>query len=218
MQLWIRECADVSSDLTNRKFDHLLELSNRRYRSEYYASWLNRLATQTPDDHPDKESLLAAVAYHRDSVFRAESIKKRNDIVQRALANEDSGGSLLSKVFKSQDSTDNNSLDDAEFTELCEIFHDGDLRLKRTVRDLELYCRQVNTYCAEFADFFKSFELFMRVQAGPYSDLVSKWVRFAVSFHQAFKEDLNPGTYVSRFKNQELSHYSQRSDSHSTNR
>lgn len=171
---------------------------------------MNRLFAQTPDNHPDKEPLFAALAYHRDSVSRAESVKKRNEIVERVLANGDisTGSSLLSRVLKSQDSIDHNSLDDADFTGLCEIFHDDHLRLQLTAQDLEYYCEGVNTYCYNLTNFFSSLELFMRFEDGLYSEIVSKWVRFAVSFHQSLKEDLKPESYVRRHKNRDLTYSS----------
>lgn len=145
---------------------------------------------QTPENHPDQEPLRAAIAFHRDSVFRADSIKERREIVQRVLANGGSGGSLLSRVFKSQDSTEDNAIDDADFTGLYVRFHDDHLRLQVTVQDLEYYCTQVDAYCHRFSEFFSSIELFVRLQPSSHPELESEWVRFGKSFLQWRNEDL----------------------------
>lgn len=198
--MWINERVRLRSDLPNRKVDDLLELSNRLYRSEYYAKWLNQLYAQTPSGHPDKELLLAAIQFHRDSVCRTESVKRRNDIIQRVLANKPSGSgvSLLSKVSESQDFAEDDSPDDADFTELCDRFRTDESRLDFLIRDLKDYCGHVGDYCDRILVFPSSLELFMSLQPGPYPDIESKWVNFAVSFRTAFKEDLSAELNVRR--------------------
>jgi hypothetical protein len=54
-------------------------VNGRWYQSKHYAKWLNRLSKKTPDSHPDKQPLLAAVSYLQDSVMRANSISHTDD-------------------------------------------------------------------------------------------------------------------------------------------
>lgn len=190
VRVWINECNEVSSDLTSHKFDDLLELSNKRHRSEYYATWLNRLSEQTPDNHPDKEPLLAAVAYHQGSVFRFESIQRRNKIVQRVLTSGDFGDTLLGEVAECQDYTEVDSQDDAEFKGLCERIRNDALRLNFLTRDLQDYCGIVNDHYDRILVLPNSLELFMSFQPGPYPDIESKWTNFVFSFRRSLREDL----------------------------
>ena len=198
VQAWIKECNEVDSGSTTQNFDNLLELSSKRYHSNYYAEWLDRLSSQTPSDHPDKEPLLSAVAYHRDSLFRADLIKTRNEVVQRVLASRDIGDPLLSKVFKSQDNFKYDSGDDSDFAALYKKFHHDHLRLQEITQNLEHYCGEVKKYCVNFGALLTSFELFMSLHPGPPEETVSKWTLFAGSFYHSLKEDRIPDSYVRR--------------------
>jgi hypothetical protein len=194
--------------LTNCNFDDLLELSNKRCRREYYITWLNRLLSQTPYEHPDKEQLLTALAFHRASVSRAESTirgaaensnkkqllagRVRKDIVQRVLEHGDSasGSSLLSRVFKSQDYTELESPDDADFKALCERFQDDHGKLEVTHQDLEHYHEQVKKYFHKFRRLASQIELAMCMYPGPHPEIESKWIQFNLSFCLSLKDDL----------------------------
>lgn len=198
VRVWIDKCNEVSSGLTSRKFDDLLELSNNRYRSEYYATWLNQFSAQTPDNHADKEPLLAAVAYHQDSVFRFESTQRRDKIVQRVLTSGDFGYTLRSEVVERQDYTEDDSQDDAEFKELCDRICNDALDLSFLTRALQDYCGNVNDHCDRILVLPNSLELFMSFQPGPYPDIESKWANFVFSFRRSLKEDLVAESNVRR--------------------
>lgn len=186
--------------MSQRNFDDLLELVNKRYRSEYYAKWLSQFHSQTPSDHPDSRPLLAAISFYRDSVFHAEFAKRRNDIVKQVLADglSDKDASVLREVPNSQDYSEDDSHDDVDFRELCERFRNDGLRLELLTQYLKDYCGYVNEYCDRILVFPNSLELFMSLQPAPYPESDSRWTRFAVSFRRALKEDFNAESKVSQ--------------------
>lgn len=191
VQSWIDENIELYTDLPIFKFDDLLEHSNKRYRSEYYENWLNRLYTQTPSNHPDRVPLLAAARYHRSSVLHAELIKGRDEIVQRVLASGNRDGPLLDTVFESPDyNADISQDDDADFAELCERFHSDRSRLELLTQDIKHYCGHLNDYCDRILLFPSNLETFMSLQRGSYPDIESKWTHFGDSFHRSLKVDL----------------------------
>lgn len=200
IQAWINERHEVqvASGSTFFNFDTLLELSSRRYHSNYYAEWLSKLSAQTPSGHPDKEPLLSAVAYYRESPFCADSTSTRNEIVQRVLANEDSVGSLPGKVLTSRSYAEEASEDESDFAELSRTFHHDHFRLQEITRDLQHYCREVKEYCAKFMAMFESLGVFMRFHPSQHPEAVSKWTLFAVSCQHSFREERIPDSYVRR--------------------
>lgn len=115
----------IGCESSHDQFNDVLQYVNGRwYRSEHYATWLNRLSEKTPKDHPDKQPLLAAAAYLQDSIIRAKSIfrtddaRRGNDSVQGVVDQGDQGESLFNQLSKEQGWIDNGRND----TGLTELF------------------------------------------------------------------------------------------------
>lgn len=161
-------------------------------------SWLNQLYAQTPSDHPDKRLLLRAVELHRVAVTRAESVKRRNEIVQEVLG--DRPASFLTTIFEDQDYNEDNFPDDANFADICERFHSDFSSLQILTRELKDYCGHVNDYCNRILVLPGTIELFISLQPDPHPVLESKWNHFGDSFRRLLKEYLFADSKVCRLR------------------
>lgn len=187
VQVWLNECNEVAKDLTAAwDLDSLLIKPMQRITK--YPNLLITLLQHTPQDHPDRESLLEAKDILETAIIEINKTKKNFELVGQIVGRKRKESDVKAgfarafgkRVDKLQ-ASNNRPAEDAEYAKLNEKFGDDYLRLQVVLRDVEFYTRQVSAYVHEFLQYMSSIELVMRLQPGNYPELESKWVQFNIS-------------------------------------
>jgi len=193
VQVWLNECNEVARELTRAwNLDSLLIKPMQRITK--YPNLLIQLLHETPADHPDRPSLEAAKTALENAIEEINKTKKNfelvGQIVSRRRKESDVKAGFARAFGKRVDrlqAVTNRPAEDAEYLKLHERFGDDYLRLQVVLRDVEFYTRQVTEHVREFLQYLSSMELVMRLQASPYPEIESKWVRFNVSMRDMEK-------------------------------
>ncbi|KAI0395056.1 hypothetical protein F5Y17DRAFT_425044 [Xylariaceae sp. FL0594] len=193
VQVWLNECNEVARELTHAwNLDSLLIKPMQRITK--YPNLLIQLLHETPQDHPDRASLETARAALENAIEEINKTKKNfelvGQIVSRRRKESDVKAGFARAFGKRVDRLQAVTVrpaEDAEYLKLHERFGDDYLRLQVVLRDVEFYTRQVTEHVREFLQYLSSMELVMRLQASPYPEIESKWVRFNVSMRDMEK-------------------------------
>lgn len=187
VQVWLNECNEVARDLTAAwNLDSLLIKPMQRITK--YPNLISQLLQYTPEDHPDREGLMAARISVENAILEINKTKKNFELVGQIVGRKRKESDVKAgfarafgkRVDKLQASS-NRPPEDPEYVKLNEKFSDDYLRLQVVLRDVEFYTRQVAAYVQTFLDFLSAMELVMRLQPGPHPELEAKWVQFNVS-------------------------------------
>lgn len=187
VQVWLNECNEVARDLTAAwNLDSLLIKPMQRITK--YPNLIAQLLQYTPDDHPDREGLMAARVAVEEAILEINKTKKNFELVGQIVGRKRKESDVKAgfarafgkRVDKLQASS-NRPPEDPEYFKLNEKFSDDYLRLQVVLRDVEFYTRQVAAYVQTFLDYLSAMELVMRLQPGPHPELEAKWVQFNVS-------------------------------------
>ncbi|KAH6853787.1 hypothetical protein B0I37DRAFT_15752 [Chaetomium sp. MPI-CAGE-AT-0009] len=195
VMLWLNECNEVAKELTSAwNLDSLLIKPMQRITK--YPDIITHLLKYTPDDHPDRESLVNARAVVINAIDEINKTKKNFELVGQIVGNrkrkESDVRAGLARAFgkrvdKLQVSV-NKTAEDEDYQKFQQQFGDDYLRLQVVLRDVEYYSRNVTTYVHEFLQYLSSMELVMRLQPSrDYAHLESKWVQFNVSMRDIEK-------------------------------
>ncbi|SPO00926.1 uncharacterized protein DNG_03674 [Cephalotrichum gorgonifer] len=193
VKVWLSECNEVAQDLTAAwDLDSLLIKPMQRITK--YPNIIISLLQHTPEDHPDRPSLIATKEYLETAIIEINKTKKNFELVGQIVGRKRKESDVKAgfarafgkRVDKLQTSN-SRSPDDAEYGKLRERFNDDYLRLQVVLRDVEFYTRQVSAYVHEFLQYLSSIELVMRLQASPFPEVESKWVQFNVSMRDVEK-------------------------------
>ena len=195
VMLWLSECNEVAKELTSAwNLDSLLIKPMQRITK--YPDIITHLLKYTPEDHPDRESLLSARTAVMEAIDDINKTKKNFELVGQIVSNrkrkESDVRAGLARAFgkrvdKLQVSVTKTAEDD-EYQKLQQQFGDDYLRLQVVLRDVEYYTRSVATYVHEFLQYLSSMELVMRLQPSrDHAHLESKWVQFNVSMRDMEK-------------------------------
>lgn len=196
VQVWLNECNEVAKDLTAAwNLDSLLIKPMQRITK--YPNLISQLLQYTPDDHPDRESLLSARVSVETAILEINKTKKNFELVGQIVGRKRKESDVKTgfarafgkRVDKLQASS-NRPAEDPEYVKLNEKFNDDYLRLQVVLRDVEFYTREVSAYVQAFLDYLSAMELVMRLQPSPYPELESKWVQFNVSMRDIKKVTL----------------------------
>ena len=193
VKVWLNECNEVAKDLTAAwDLDSLLIKPMQRITK--YPNLIGTLLVHTPEDHPDRQSLLEAKTLLENSIIEINKTKKNfelvGQIVGRKRKESDVKAGFVRAFGKRVDKLQApgaRQMDDTEYQKLNEKFSDDYLRLQVVLRDVEFYTRQVSEYVHEFLRYLSSIELVMRLQPGNYPELESKWVQFNISIRDLEK-------------------------------
>ncbi|KAK0392631.1 hypothetical protein NLU13_2126 [Sarocladium strictum] len=192
VQLWLNECNEVAKDLTAAwDLDSLLIKPMQRITK--YPNIIITLLQHTPQDHPDRESLVLAKDTLETAIIEINKTKKNfelvGQIVGRKRKESDVKAGFARAFGKRVDKLQatNRPVEDTIYAKLNEKFGDDYLRLQVVLRDVEFYTRQVSAYVHEFLQYLSSVELVMRIQPGSYPELESKWVQFNISIRDLEK-------------------------------
>ncbi|KAL3962068.1 hypothetical protein ACCO45_003591 [Purpureocillium lilacinum] len=187
VKVWLNECNEVAKDLTAAwDLDSLLIKPMQRITK--YPNLIITLLQHTPQDHPDRDSLMAAKDALETAIIEINKTKKNFELVGQIVGRKRKESDVRAgfarafgkRVDKLQ--TPNSRVpEDADYAKLNERFGDDYLRLQVVLRDVEFYTRQVSAYVHEFLQYMSSIELVMRLQPGSYPELESKWVQFNIS-------------------------------------
>lgn len=197
VKVWLNECNEVAKDLTAAwNLDSLLIKPMQRITK--YPNLISQLLQYTPEDHPDREGLLAARATVENAILDINKTKKNFELVGQIVGRKRKESDVKAgfarafgkRVDKLQTSS-NRPPEDPEYLKFNEKFSDDYLRLQVVLRDVEFYTRQVSTYVQAFLDYLSGIELVTRLQPGPYPELESKWVQFNVSMRDIKKVALD---------------------------
>lgn len=187
VQVWLNECNEVARDLTAAwNLDSLLIKPMQRITK--YPNLISQLLQYTPEDHPDREGLVAARISVESAILEINKTKKNFELVGQIVGRKRKESDVKAgfarafgkRVDKLQTSN-NRPPEDPEYAKLNEKFSDDYLRLQVVLRDVEYYTRQVAAYVQTFLDYLSAMELVMRLQPGPHPELEAKWVQFNVS-------------------------------------
>ncbi|UNI21052.1 hypothetical protein JDV02_007079 [Purpureocillium takamizusanense] len=187
VKVWLNECNEVAKDLTAAwDLDSLLIKPMQRITK--YPNLIITLLQHTPQDHPDRESLMAAKDALETAIIEINKTKKNFELVGQIVGRKRKESDVRAgfarafgkKVDKLQ-APNSRVPEDVEYAKLNERFGDDYLRLQVVLRDVEFYTRQVSAYVHEFLQYMSSIELVMRLQPGSYPELESKWVQFNIS-------------------------------------
>ncbi|XP_044724791.1 rhoGEF domain-containing protein [Hirsutella rhossiliensis] len=187
VQVWLNECNEVAKDLTAAwDLDSLLIKPMQRITK--YPNLIITLLQHTPQDHPDREALLAAKDSLETAIVEINRTKKNFELVGQIVGRKRKESDVKAgfarafgkRVDKLQ-ASNNRPPEDQDYAKLHEKFGDDYLRLQVVLRDVEFYTRQVSAYVHEFLQYLSSVELVMRLQPGNYPELESKWVQFNIS-------------------------------------
>lgn len=187
VQVWLNECNEVARDLTAAwNLDSLLIKPMQRITK--YPNLIAQLLQYTPEDHPDREGLMAARISVENAILEINKTKKNFELVGQIVGRKRKESDVKAgfarafgkRVDKLQTSG-NRPPEDPEYMKLNEKFSDDYLRLQVVLRDVEFYTRQVAAYVQTFLDYLSAMELVMRLQPGPHPELEAKWVQFNVS-------------------------------------
>lgn len=195
VMLWLDECNEVAKELTSAwNLDSLLIKPMQRITK--YPDIITHLLKYTPEDHPDRESLVNARTAVIDAIDDINKTKKNFELVGQIVSNrkrkESDVRAGLARAFgkrvdKLQVSV-TKTAEDEEYQKLQQQFGDDYLRLQVVLRDVEYYTRNVATYVHEFLQYLSSMELVMRLQPSrDHAHLESKWVQFNVSMRDVEK-------------------------------
>lgn len=193
VKVWLNECNEVAQDLTAAwDLDSLLIKPMQRITK--YPNIIISLLQHTPEDHPDRPSLLAAKESLETAIIEINKTKKNFELVGQIVGRKRKESEVKAgfarafgkRVDKLQ-ASHSRAPDDTEYGKLRERFNDDYLRLQVVLRDVEFYTRQVAAYVHEFLQYLSSIELVMRLQASPYPEVESKWVQFNVSMRDIQK-------------------------------
>ncbi|KAK4251884.1 hypothetical protein C7999DRAFT_10504 [Corynascus novoguineensis] len=196
VMLWLNECNEVAKELTSAwNLDSLLIKPMQRITK--YPDIITHLLKYTPEDHPDRESLINARTQVIDAIDEINKTKKNFELVGQIVSNRKRKESDVragiarafgKRVDKLQVSAATKTAEDDEYRKLQQQFGDDYLRLQVVLRDVEYYTRNVATYVHEFLQYLSSMELVMRLQPSrDYAHLESKWVQFNVSMRDIEK-------------------------------
>lgn len=187
VQVWLNECNEVARDLTAAwNLDSLLIKPMQRITK--YPNLIAQLLQYTPEDHPDREGLMAARVSVENAILEINKTKKNFELVGQIVGRKRKESDVKAgfarafgkRVDKLQTSSKSEP-EDPEYMRLNEKFSDDYLRLQVVLRDVEFYTRQVAAYVQTFLDYLSAMELVMRLQPGPHPELEAKWVQFNVS-------------------------------------
>lgn len=196
VQVWLNECNEVAKDLTAAwNLDSLLIKPMQRITK--YPNLIAQLLQYTPEDHPDRERLVAARVSVENAILDINKTKKNFELVGQIVGRKRKESDVKTgfarafgkRVDKLQASS-NRPAEDPEYMKLNEKFSDDYLRLQVVLRDVEFYTREVSAYVQAFLDYLSAMELVMRLQPSPYPELESKWVQFNVSMRDIKKVTL----------------------------
>ncbi|KAL7789446.1 hypothetical protein V8C37DRAFT_215980 [Trichoderma ceciliae] len=192
VQIWLNECNEVAKDLTAAwDLDSLLIKPMQRITK--YPNLIMTLLQHTPQDHPDREALVAAKETLEEAIVEINKTKKNfelvGQIVGRKRKESDVKAGLARAFGKKVDKLQGGTRppEDPEYIKLEERFSDDYLRLQVVLRDVEFYTRQVSSYVHEFLQYLSAIELVMRLQPGSFPELESKWVQFNISIRDIEK-------------------------------
>ncbi|UKZ53734.1 hypothetical protein TrVGV298_007532 [Trichoderma virens] len=192
VQIWLNECNEVAKDLTAAwDLDSLLIKPMQRITK--YPNLIMTLLQHTPQDHPDREPLVAAKEALEEAIIEINKTKKNfelvGQIVGRKRKESDVKAGLARAFGKKVDKLQGGTRppEDPEYVKLEERFSDDYLRLQVVLRDVEFYTRQVSSYVHEFLQYLSAIELVMRLQPGSFPELESKWVQFNISIRDIEK-------------------------------
>ncbi|KAJ0121655.1 hypothetical protein J7T55_008822 [Diaporthe amygdali] len=197
VKVWLNECNEVAKDLTAAwNLDSLLIKPMQRITK--YPNLISQLLQYTPEDHPDREGLLAARSTVENAILEINKTKKNFELVGQIVGRKRKESDVKAgfarafgkRVDKLQTSS-NRPPEDPDYLKFNEKFSDDYLRLQVVLRDVEFYTRQVSTYVQAFLDYLSAIELVTRLQPGPYPELESKWVQFNVSMRDIKKVALD---------------------------
>ncbi|KAF4335717.1 Rho guanine nucleotide exchange factor gef1 [Fusarium beomiforme] len=193
VKVWLNECNEVAKDLTAAwDLDSLLIKPMQRITK--YPNLIITLLQHTPQDHPDRESLVEAKEILETAIIEINKTKKNFELVGQIVGRKRKESDVKAgfarafgkRVDKLQASGTRTS-EDSEYAKLNEKFGDDYLRLQVVLRDVEFYTRQVSAYVHEFLQYLSSIELVMRLQPGNHPELESKWVQFNISMRDLEK-------------------------------
>ncbi|KAI5466419.1 hypothetical protein BGZ63DRAFT_131091 [Mariannaea sp. PMI_226] len=193
VKVWLNECNEVAKDLTAAwDLDSLLIKPMQRITK--YPNLIVTLLQHTPEDHPDRDSLVEAKDMLETAIIDINKTKKNFELVGQIVGRKRKESDVKAgfarafgkRVDKLQ-ASGNRPAEDADYAKLNERFGDDYLRLQVVLRDVEFYTRQVAAYVHEFLQYLSSIELVMRFQPGSYPELEAKWVQFNISIRDLEK-------------------------------
>ncbi|POR39459.1 Rho guanine nucleotide exchange factor gef1 [Tolypocladium paradoxum] len=206
VKVWLTECNEVAKDLTAAwDLDSLLIKPMQRITK--YPNLIITLLQHTPQDHPDREALMAAKESLETAIIEINKTKKNFELVGQIVGRKRKESDVKAgfarafgkRVDKLQTSN-NRPPEDPDYAKLNEKFGDDYLRLQVVLRDVEFYTRQVSAYVHEFLQYLSSIELVMRLQPGSYPELESKWVQFNISVRDLEKVALEEHSQLAQVR------------------
>ncbi|KAL2124608.1 hypothetical protein VTJ04DRAFT_973 [Mycothermus thermophilus] len=190
--LWLNECNEVAKELTTAwNLDSLLIKPMQRITK--YPDIITHLLKYTPEDHPDRESLIQARTAVIEAIDEINRTKKNFELVGQIVSNrkrkESDVRAGLARAFgKRVDKLQvagTKTAEDEEYVKLQQQFGDDYLRLQVVLRDVEYYTRNIAAYVHDFLQYLSSMELVMRLQPSrDYAHIESKWVQFNISMRE----------------------------------
>ncbi|KAJ5121400.1 uncharacterized protein N7515_009361 [Penicillium bovifimosum] len=189
--IWLSECRNCAHDLTTAwDLDSLLVKPVQRILK--YPLILRDLLESTPNDHPDRAMIAAALEEVTNVSHRINAMKKRAELVGQAVGrkrNQSDVRAGLSKAFgrrteKFRQQVGLSDLfEDKVYDSLAQKLGDGYFQLQVVMRDVESYSRDVQLYVNQFNEYADSIADIIGMSPSPYPQLEAKWRQFKMTVH-----------------------------------
>ncbi|KAL1861122.1 hypothetical protein Plec18170_001637 [Paecilomyces lecythidis] len=190
--IWLKECREWASDLTSAwNLDSLLVKPVQRILK--YPLLLTELLNATPEDHPDREAIMAALEGVTNISVKINEMKKRADVVGQVVGRKRKESDVrvgLSKAFGRrtekfrQQVGLSDMFEDKDYDALSQKFSDSFFQLQVVMRDVEMYTQEAQTAMERFSDFIVAIEGYIDVAQSNYTELESKWRRFRLAVRE----------------------------------
>ncbi|KAJ5279988.1 hypothetical protein N7478_005360 [Penicillium angulare] len=177
--IWLQECLKGASDLTTAGDLHTL-LARPIHRMLNYPRIFETLLSFTPTDHPDWQSLDAALKkVTHINVTVNEAMKQQTLIRKFSRENR----SRQTRILRALDwrsrktSTISDPDSDKEYAALSQSYDDNMFQLQVVIRDMENYMSNFTQQINNFMDVIDRFDELVQVNAFPssWSELEGKW-------------------------------------------
>ncbi|KAJ9366186.1 hypothetical protein DTO282E5_9125 [Paecilomyces variotii] len=190
--IWLKECREWASDLTSAwNLDSLLVKPVQRILK--YPLLLTELLNATPEDHPDRAAIMAALEGVTNISVKINEMKKRADVVGQVVSRKRKESDVrvgLSKAFGRrtekfrQQVGLSDMFEDKTYDILAQKFSDSFFQLQVVMRDVEMYTQEVQSSMERFTDFIVAIEGYIDVAQSNYTELESKWRRFRLAVRE----------------------------------
>ncbi|KAF2084176.1 Dbl homology domain-containing protein, partial [Saccharata proteae CBS 121410] len=193
---WLTECNNYAGDITSAwSLDALIVKPTQRLLK--YSMLIEGLIKTTPEDHPDRETLVAANAEMLALCARVNESKGQQELVEkvagrgRKASDSKSLAAPFSKAFgrklKQQIGLSETSVEDPDYDAISQKFGGHFFQLQIVMRDVEKYVDDVQAWMDQNILLATELDGWLDISQGSAPELESKWRKYAVTIRQVMQ-------------------------------